>query len=124
MLRILYLITRSEVGGAQAVVLAYLSSLRGRVDLALVTGEEGYLAEEARALGVAVFVVPQLVPEIAPRLDWRAVRALREIIRVYKPDLVHAHSSKAGLLGHLAASLAGVTSVSTAHHCASPFVIR
>jgi glycosyltransferase involved in cell wall biosynthesis len=97
------------------VVLAYFRSLRDRIDLALVTGEEGYLADEARALGVAVFVVPQLVPEIAPRLDWLAVRALREIIRGYRPDLVHAHSSKAGLLGRIAASLAGVPSVFTAH---------
>lgn len=109
------MITRSEVGGAQAVVLAYLRSLTDRVELALVTGEEGYLAAETRALGIAVFVVPQLVPEIAPRLDWRAVRALRNIIRGYKPDLVHAHSSKAGLLGRIAASLEGVPSVFTAH---------
>jgi glycosyltransferase involved in cell wall biosynthesis len=114
-MKILYVITRSEIGGAQAVVLAYLRSLRDRVDLALATGEEGFLADEARALGVSVFVVPELVPEISPRLDGRAVRALYRIIRAYKPDLVHAHSSKAGLLGRLASSLARIPSVFTAH---------
>lgn len=114
-MKILYVITRSEIGGAQAVVLAYLRSLRDSVDLALATGEEGFLANEARALGVAVFVVPGLVSEISPRLDWRAVRALYHIIRAYKPDLVHAHSSKAGLLGRLASSVAKVPAVFTAH---------
>lgn len=114
-MRILHVITRSEVGGAQAVVLAYLRSLRNRVDLALATGDEGFLADEARALGVTVFVVPELVPEISPRLDWQAVRALNHVIREYKPDLVHAHSSKAGVVGRLAASLAKVPSVFTAH---------
>jgi glycosyltransferase involved in cell wall biosynthesis len=115
MMRILHVITRSELGGAQAVVLAYLRSLRIRIDLALATGEEGFLTDEARALGVAVFVVPELVPKISPRLDWQAVRALNHVIREYKPDLVHAHSSKAGVIGRLAASLTKVPSVFTAH---------
>ena len=114
-MRILHVITRSEVGGAQAVVLAYLTSLKDRADLALAAGEEGFLAEEARALGVTVFVVPELVAEISPRLDWKAVRALHRVIREYKPDLVHAHSSKAGVIGRLAARLAKVPSVFTAH---------
>ena len=114
-MRILYVITRSEVGGAQVVVLTYLRSLRESADLALVTGEEGFLANEARALGITVFVVPQLVPQVSLRMDWRAVRALYQVIRAYKPDLVHAHSSKAGLIGRVAASLAKVPSVFTAH---------
>ncbi len=114
-MKILYIITRSEVGGAQAVVLAYLRNLKERVELALVTGEEGFLADEARTLGVSVFVVPSLVPAISPRLDCQATRALYKIIRSYHPDLIHAHSSKAGLLGRLAANLAGVPSIFTAH---------
>lgn len=114
-MRILFVITRSELGGAQAVVLTYLRSLAGQADLALATGEEGFLAEEARALGIDVYVVPELVVPIAPRLDWQAVLALRRIICCFRPDLVHAHSSKAGLIGRIAASLAGVPSVFTAH---------
>jgi glycosyltransferase involved in cell wall biosynthesis len=43
------------------------------------------------------------------------VRSLYKLIREYRPDLVHAHSSKAGLLGRLAARVAGVPSLFTAH---------
>ncbi len=114
-MRILYVITRSELGGAQAVVLTYLQALRSEADIALATGEEGFLAQEARSLGVPVFVLPDLVPPIAPRRDCCAVRALCRTIRQYQPDLVHAHSSKAGLLGRLAARLERVPSVFTAH---------
>ena len=114
-MKILYVITRSELGGAQAVVLTYLQALRTHANLALATGEEGFLADEARAVGVPVFVLPDLVAPIAPRLDCRALRALYKLIREYQPDLVHAHSSKAGLLARLAARMAGVPSVYTAH---------
>ncbi len=114
-MRILYVITRSELGGAQAVVLTYLQALETYASLALATGEEGFLADEARALGVPVFVLPALVAPIAPRLDCRALCGLYKLIREYQPDLVHAHSSKAGLLARLAARMAGVPSVFTAH---------
>ncbi len=114
-MKILYVITRSQLGGAQAVVLTYLQALKTYANLALATGEEGFLADEARALGLPVFVLPDLVPPIAPRLDCRAVHALYKLTRKYQPDLVHAHSSKAGLLARLAARMAGVPSLFTAH---------
>ncbi len=114
-MRILYVITRSELGGAQAVVLTYLQALETYANVALATGEEGFLADEARALGVPVSVLPDLVAPIAPQLDCQALHALYKLIREYQPDLVHAHSSKAGLLARLAARMAGVPSVFTAH---------
>ncbi len=114
-MRILYVITRSELGGAQAVVLTYLQALGTHADIALATGEEGFLADQARALGVPVFILPDLVPQIAPASDCRTAWSLYKLIRQCQPDLVHAHSSKAGLLGRLAARLAGIPSVFTAH---------
>lgn len=114
-MKILYIITRSELGGAQAVVLSYLQALDGQAEIALATGEDDFLAEQARLLGIPVFILPELVPPISPRLDCMALRSLYKLIRQYRPDLVHAHSSKAGLLGRMAARIAGVPSVFTAH---------
>lgn len=114
-MRILYVITKSEMGGAQMVVLTYLRHLANIAEVALATGDEGFLAGEARSLGIPVFVLPDMVMPIAPRRDCRALQSLHKLIRAYEPDLVHAHSSKAGLLARLAARLAGVSSVFTAH---------
>lgn len=75
-MRILYLITRGEPGGAQVHVLELLRGFRGRFDLALGLGEGGFLAEEAGRLGVPVRVLPSLVQPVNPLAD---ARALREI---------------------------------------------
>lgn len=57
--------------------------------------------ERLEALGVRVHRVP-MVRQIAPALDWRHERALRALLRVERPDVVHTHSSKAGVLGRRA----------------------
>ncbi|MCI0357753.1 MAG: glycosyltransferase family 4 protein [Planctomycetaceae bacterium] len=50
-----------------------------------------------------VVTVPSLVRAIRPGTDWRASGDLAQILRAYKPDVVHTHSAKAGILGRLAA---------------------
>ncbi len=47
--------------------------------------------------------VPDLVREVSPLSDLRAYWQLRKLIRELKPDVVHTHSSKAGVLGRFAA---------------------
>ncbi len=113
--RILYLITRGEPGGAQMHVRELLRGFRERWEVHLGLGEGGFLAEEAARLGVAVRVLPHLVAPLRPRLDALAYREIADLIRAVKPDLVHAHSSKAGFLGRLAARRLGVPALFTAH---------
>ena len=108
------MITRAERGGAQSHVLELLR-LRDRARITVVSGEDGFLLEEARALGLHTVVVPNLVAQIDPRRDLRAVRDVARLLRQERPDLLHLHSSKAGLIGRVAAQLAGVPSVFTAH---------
>ncbi len=114
-MKILYVITRAVPGGAQVHVLELLRRFRGRFEPILATGGEGFLTEAARDLGISVFVLPNLVRPINPIKDVQAVRELVKLIRTHKCDLVHAHSSKAGVLGRLAAQLAGVPSIYTDH---------
>lgn len=47
--------------------------------------------------------IPDLVRELSPLRDWKALRQLRALIREIGPDVVHTHSSKAGVLGRMAA---------------------
>ena len=62
------------------------------------------------------FYVPEMVREISPAKDWAAFRKLLKIFREEKPDVVHAHSSKAGALARPAAFLAGVPRVFYSPH--------
>jgi glycosyltransferase involved in cell wall biosynthesis len=52
--------------------------------------------------------IPELAREIKWSTDYKAYRALRRLIRKVKPDVVHCHSSKAGVVGRLAAKVSGV----------------
>jgi len=115
--RILYVITRPERGGAQSHLLELLRGIGDPAHLTLVSGDDQdlFLHQEAEALGIRTVVLNELVHPVSPVQDLRALLGLWRLIRQIRPDLVHAHSSKAGLLARLAARLAGVPSVFTAH---------
>ncbi|MGD8440143.1 MAG: glycosyltransferase family 4 protein [Holophagae bacterium] len=106
-IRVLTAITRLELGGAQRVALHTVASLnRSRFAAALAWGPGDLLDTEARALDdVDRFEIADLVRPVAPRRDLRALTGLRRAIREFAPDVVHTHSSKAGVLGRLAARL-------------------
>lgn len=114
-MKILYVITRAERGGAQVHLVDLLTSLPSGYTAVLATGEQGYLTEEAAKLDIPVRYVPDLVQPISPIKDLRASLTLTKLISSESPDLVHAHTSKAGLLGRVAAFLTGTPSVFTAH---------
>ncbi|MBU0495902.1 MAG: glycosyltransferase family 4 protein [Chloroflexi bacterium] len=70
--------------------------------------------DEARQAGLTVYPVP-MTREPAPGADWQAIRAVRRLLRDQSFDLVHAHSSKAGLVGRVAARWAGVPAIYSPH---------
>ena len=116
-IRVLLAITRLELGGAQRVVLHTAKELDRRVfDVALCWGPGDLLDGEASAIrNLERIPVPTLVRPVAPISDLRALLALRAAVRSFQPKVVHTHSSKAGILGRLAARLEGVPTVHTVH---------
>jgi glycosyltransferase involved in cell wall biosynthesis len=111
---VLHVITRLIVGGAQEntllTVIGQQADPRFRVTLlsGIDLGPEGNLHERARAAGVELLLVPWLVRPIRPWTDLRALVALWRLMRHGRYHVVHTHSSKAGILGRVAARLAGV----------------
>jgi glycosyltransferase involved in cell wall biosynthesis len=104
------------VGGAQeTVLLAAALADRSRFDPVVVTGPqtgpEGSLHEQLAERGVEVVVLPELVREISPLVEVRAVGALARVLRHLRPDVVHTNSSKAGIVGRLAARRTAVPRV-------------
>ncbi|MEL6960161.1 MAG: glycosyltransferase, partial [Pseudomonadota bacterium] len=55
--------------------------------------------------GITLREVPQMVHSVQPLMDIRALWALRQVYRDIRPDVIHTHQSKAGILGRLAASV-------------------
>ena len=116
-IRVLLAITRLELGGAQRVVLHTARKLDRTVfDVALAWGPGDLLDDEAAAIrDLERIPVPTLVRPVAPISDLRALSSLRAAMRSFRPDVVHTHSSKAGILGRFAARLVGVPAVHTVH---------
>jgi glycosyltransferase involved in cell wall biosynthesis len=114
--RIMYIITSSETGGAQMHLLELIkyACLTGH-EVALVTGSDGMLSDRVRDLGVRVDVVRSMRRAVHPIRDLLAVRQVRHLIDSFRPDFIHAHSTKAGIVGRLAAHMEGIPCVFTAH---------
>lgn len=116
-MRIAHVITRLIVGGAQEnTILNCQDLIEGYGDdVLLITGPglgpEGSLEDDACRRGVPLCIVPELRRAIHPWRDWRSYRALTRIIREFRPDVVHTHSGKAGLMGRMAADKLGVRAI-------------
>jgi glycosyltransferase involved in cell wall biosynthesis len=111
-LRVLHIITRLIIGGAQENTLLTCEGLAAmpEYDVTLATGvdrgPEGNLIDRAEK-SVKLLIVPELGREISPTADIRALWKLYRLIRRGRYHIVHTHSSKAGVLGRIAATMAG-----------------
>jgi len=104
--KLLLLVTSSAWGGAERYVIRLAAAASGEFDVTVAAGPSKS-RELFRRLppGVKAFELEDLVRPIAPWSDLKAVRRLRAFIDEEGFDLVHANSSKAGLVGALAARL-------------------
>ncbi len=108
-MRIVHVITRLILGGAQENTLLTVEELHHRFgdDVTLITGPaegpEGDLFERAARRELKVEMMPELVRPIRPAVDLKAYWRLRAAFRRLKPEVVHTHSSKAGIVGRAAA---------------------
>jgi glycosyltransferase involved in cell wall biosynthesis len=116
--KILHIITRLDMGGSAQNTLLNCEKLSSKYETILVHGlshesgmsdlEEKIVAdgiEEAKKNGVNVIALPSMVRSIRPLKDLKALLSLVWLIFREKPDIVHTHSSKAGILGRMAAKI-------------------
>jgi glycosyltransferase involved in cell wall biosynthesis len=120
-MKVVHFITRLIIGGAQENTLLTVEEQHRTFgdDVTLVTGSttgpEGSLLERARQGGFRLIVLDSLCRSVRPLRDWAAYRAMCDYLRTERPDIVHTHSSKAGILGRAAASCVGIPVVHTIH---------
>jgi glycosyltransferase involved in cell wall biosynthesis len=120
-MKICHVITRLILGGAQENTLLTCQGQHARGNqVTLVTGPaigpEGQLLDQARQGGYRVIVLDDLRREINPGRDFRAYRSMVKLLRDIQPDVLHTHSSKAGILARRAGrSVGGMKIVHTIH---------
>lgn len=111
-MRVAHVITRMIVGGAQENTLYSVDGLaRLGYDVCLITGPETGTEGNLLTKGdydFPVLYVPSLVRAVNPWADSRAAGELYRLFRRLRPDVVHTHSSKAGVLGRVAGRAARV----------------
>ncbi len=110
--KVLHVITRLIVGGAQDNTLLTVEGHdRSRYEVHVASNASGEWGERARRVADAFVDMPDLVNPISPRHDLRALWQLVTLMRRERYAVVHTHSSKAGVLGRIAARIAGVPCV-------------
>ena len=107
-MKIVHVITRLIVGGAQEnTLLSCEGQHRDGHDVTLITGPpigpEGSLMERATSVGYRVEVIDDMRRAISIPKDYHTYQSLIKIIQDLQPDIVHTHSSKAGIIGRWAA---------------------
>ncbi|MDR0645933.1 MAG: glycosyltransferase family 4 protein [Elusimicrobiota bacterium] len=104
--KIVFIITKLELGGAQKSVLYSAENLdKNKFETFLLCGEGGYFDEYARQRIKNIFFIKNLQRQIRPFKDFFAFLEILTILRNIRPDIIHTNSSKAGILGRAAAKL-------------------
>lgn len=104
------LLTCEELSGKYEIILVHgLSHESGMTDIENQIVANG--VEKAIKNGVKVKALPSMVRSIRPIKDFKALLSLVWLIFKEKPDIVHTHSSKAGLLGRVAAKICFIPNI-------------
>lgn len=119
MQKVLFVITKSNWGGAQRYVFDLATTLpKDAWNIGVVLGGTGLpgaaggrLQDELRRRDIRTLFVPAFMRDVSLVNEWRVLRHLWDLFAIERPDVVHLNSSKAGGLGALAARLAGVRCV-------------
>lgn len=105
----LYLITKSNFGGAQRYVFDLATHIpRERFEPVVAAGSEGPLLEKLRQAGVRIVTLPSLTRDVSIFADLHSFFAVVRLLKRERPDVLHLNSSKAAGLGALAGRLIGV----------------
>lgn len=111
MKKILHIQLLPLLSGVQRVSLSEVLNLKDEYRYYFVCSKEGDLTEELKINDVLVEIIPELKRNISPKNDLIALMKLIKYIKKERFDIVHTHSSKTGVLGRIAAKIAGVGKV-------------
>lgn len=110
--KVLYVITKSNWGGAQRYVFDLATSLpKDQFEAVVALGGHGSLTEKLDKAGIRTREIASMRRDVSLGSDLRSMRELVALFKKEKPNIVHLNSTKAGGLGALAARIAGVKKI-------------
>ena len=101
-MKILQIITLCELGGAQSVVINLANKLSEEHEVIVAAGEGDGKMFSMLHPKVKQERLPHLQRALSPKNDFLTIFDMRKLYQKYKPDIIHLHSSKAGMLGRVA----------------------
>lgn len=107
--KILYIITKSNWGGAQRYVFDLAKSLKDECEITVASGGNGILFDKLKSEGIKTISIPYLERDIKIWNEPKVILEMFKIIKNEKPDVIHLNSPKAGLLGGVAGRLYNFT---------------
>ena len=106
--RVLRILNRLNLGGPTYNASYLTKYLEPEFETKLIVGSidesEASSQHIVESLGIEPEYLPEMQREISPVKDRKAYKKLKQIIKEFKPDIVHTHAAKSGALGRLAAS--------------------
>lgn len=110
-IKVAIIVTKLELGGAQKVAISICEKLdKSKFEPFLICGCGGILDEETKNK-IRVIFIKDLVREISPIKDFKALYSIYKVLKQEKPIIVHTHSSKAGIIGRFAAKMCGIKNI-------------
>lgn len=116
-MKILFIITKSNWGGAQKYVCDLASCLKERgVDVVVAFGGEGILLQKLKERNIRIIQIPNLERNVNFGKEIKVLKNIYQILKFEKPEIIHLNSSKIGALGSLLGRVVGIEKiVFTAH---------
>lgn len=105
--KVLQIITKSEWAGAQRIVyeICKMAKEYGNIHMEVAVGEDGILRNKLGIeLGIKVHILKNLIHPVNPWIDYKGYKEVKSLIKNNNYDVIHCHSTKAGILGRLAAN--------------------
>ena len=111
-MKILYLVTKSNWGGAQRNVFDLATSMKAAGhEVAVALGGDGMLRKKLEDAGIYTHSIASLERDVSISRDSGSLREILSVIKHRKPDVLHVHSPKAAGLGAIAGRILGVKNI-------------
>ena len=115
-MKILYIITKSEIGGAQTYVASLSRYMKDQGHtVGVMASRGGWLEHESLECGVSFFHNKFFANTYNPFRVFRAIQQVRKTIQEFQPDIVHVNSGAASFFGRVAARGLGLKVIYTVH---------
>lgn len=114
-MKILLISTNADEAGAPKHVETIVNGLKDNFEFILVFGDNGPVSDRLRDHGHIVHVIKEIRTEISPFRDLVALAKVLRLIFIYKPQIIHCHSAKAGMIGRMAALFSNKHWIYTVH---------